>query len=226
MARKRLTTLQSQVKKEMRRIQAAAKRLEGQGFILPDNIYGRTLTRPTRKYLAELKKITPEILRYRSLWYHPGNGEVYKGGQGERIRRELNRTGEDISDRFTPANPNEYNGGMASPTTPDENRFWTREDERLYDLFMNELQHLPSPVALRLYEFLKNFEKKFGRDDLIQMMKEATEAGAVPTARQLISGDENEVYDAVSKFFYFLPEATAGWIREVMDDWQDTTIQY
>lgn len=221
MARKKPTALQSQVKKEMKRIKAAANRLAGQGFILPDNIYGRTLKRPTQKYLQELKKITPEILRYRSLWFNPTNEELYKGGQGERIRRELMRTGEDISERFTPVKPEEFAAKQESP-----NSYWTREDERLYDLFMNELMHLPSPVAFRLYEFLKNFEKKFGRDDLIQMMKEATEAGAVPTARQLISGDESEVYDAVSKFFYFLPEATASWIREVMDDWQDTTIQY
>ena len=62
MAKRKLTPIQQQYRKERRRIQNAMNRLEKQGYVLPEDLLPSMPKKITQASINRLKKITSESI--------------------------------------------------------------------------------------------------------------------------------------------------------------------
>lgn len=66
MKKRKLTSVQQQYKKERNRIQSAMRRLEKQGYVLPDDLLPSVPKKVTQASINRLKKITTEAIYKKS----------------------------------------------------------------------------------------------------------------------------------------------------------------
>lgn len=79
MAKRKLTPIKQQYRKERRRVQSAMRRLEKQGYVLPDDLLPSIPKKITQASINRLKKITSESIYKKSKKLDFETGEITPG---------------------------------------------------------------------------------------------------------------------------------------------------
>lgn len=205
------SSLHEQLTRQLNRVKKVKAALESQHYIVPDltELTGQIPTRLTPEYIKQLKKLTPEVIRYKSQWVDTETGELFSGGAGWRIMKGRKK-GQTITEQ--PVNINE---------TP-----YVDERDAAFESLLNTLMHLPNWRADKLRHLLEKYERDFGRKEMGAFLARAIRSGDMINYRLLASGSDGEVWENVSKFLSHLPDIGSHELEDIEEAFFDIEIDF
>lgn len=219
MAKRKLTPIQQQYRKERRRIQNAMNRLEKQGYVLPEDLLPSMPKKITQASINRLKKITSESIYKKSKKLDFETGEITPGIVA-RDKARSQRAKEAARRR-------EFKQEYASPQVytepPKYTTFPSGADIIINNFRTDVIGRFPESAGPILNRWLDGLLAQQDKEDVANMLETAVANGVVIDYK--VAYNTEALMGAIADFMDYL-DTTSGFKQDLMDtlefeeDWE------
>lgn len=219
MARRKLTSVQQQYKKERNRIQSAMRRLEKQGYVLPDDLLPSTPKKVTQASINRLKKITTEVIYKKSVRLDVETGEITPGivARDKARSQRAKETARRRSFKQEYASPEVYTEPPTYTTFP------SGADIIINNFRSDVIGRFPESAGPILNRWLDGLLAQQEKEDVANMLETAAANGVVIDYK--VAYNTEALMGAIADFMDYL-DTTSGFKQDLMDtlefeeDWE------
>ena len=219
MAKRKLTPIQQQYRKERRRIQNAMNRLEKQGYVLPEDLLPSMPKKVTQASINRLKKITSESIYKKSKKLDFETGEITPG-IAARDKARSQRAKEAARRR---AFKQEYVSPQVYTEPPQYTTFPSGADIIINNFRSDVIGRFPESAGPILNRWLDGLLAQQDKEDVANMLETAVANGVVIDYK--VAYNTEALMGAIADFMDYL-ETTSGFKQDLMDtlefeeDWE------
>lgn len=219
MKKRKLTSVQQQYKKERNRIQSAMRRLEKQGYVLPDDLLPSVPKKVTQASINRLKKITTEAIYKKSVRLDTETGEITPGivardkARSQRAKEAARRR----SFKQEYASPQFY-------TEPSQYTTFPSGADIIINNFRSDvIGRFPESAGPILNRWLDGLLAQQDKEDVANMLETAAANGVVIDYK--VAYNTEALMGAIADFMDYLG-TTSGFKQDLMDtlefeeDWE------
>ena len=219
MKNRKLTSVQQQYKKERNRIQSAMRRLEKQGYVLPDDLLPSTPKKVTQASINRLKKITTEVIYKKSVRLDVETGEITPGI----VARDKARSQRAKKAARSRAFKQEYVAPEVYIEPPTYTTFPSGADIIINNFRSDVIGRFPESAGPILNRWLDGLLAQQEKEDVANMLETAAENGVVIDYK--VAYNTEALMGAIADFMDYL-DTTSGFKQDLMDalefeeDWE------
>lgn len=219
MAKRKLTPIQQQYRKERRRIQNAMNRLEKQGYVLPEDLLPSMPKKVTQASINRLKKITSESIYKKSKKLDFETGEITPG-IAARDKARSQRAKEAARRR---AFKQEYVSPQVYTEPPQYTTFPSGADIIINNFRSDVIGRFPESAGPILNRWLDGLLAQQDKEDVANMLETAAANGVVIDYK--VAYNTEALMGAIADFMDYL-DTTSGFKQDLMDtlefeeDWE------
>lgn len=219
MAKRKLTPIQQQYRKERRRIQNAMNRLEKQGYVLPEDLLPSMPKKVTQASINRLKKITSESIYKKSKKLDFETGEI-TSGIAARDKARSQRAKEAARRRSF---KQEYVSPQFYTEPPQYTTFPSGADIIINNFRSDVIGRFPESAGPILNRWLDGLLAQQDKEDVANMLETAAANGVVIDYK--VAYNTEALMGAIADFMDYL-ETTSGFKQDLMDtlefeeDWE------
>lgn len=209
MAKRKLTPIQQQYRKERRRIQNAMNRLEKQGYVLPKDLLPSMPKKVTQGSINRLKKITSESIYKKSKKLDFETGEITPGIVArDKARRSFKQ---------------EYASPQFYTEPPQYTTFPSGADIIINNFRADVIGRFPESAGPILNRWLDDLLAQQDKEDVANMLETAAANGVVIDYK--VAYNTDALMGAIADFMDYL-DTTSGFKQDLMDslefveDWE------
>lgn len=218
MAKRKLTPIQQQYRKERRRIQNAMNRLDKQGYVLPEDLLPSIPKKVTQASINRLKKITSESIYKKSKKLDFETGEAIPGivardkARSQRAKEAARRR----SFKQEYVSPQFY-------TEPQYTTFPSGADIIISNFRSDVIGRFPESAGPILNRWLDGLLAQQDKEDVANMLETAAANGVVIDYK--VAYNTEALMGAIADFMDYL-DTTSGFKQDLMDtlefeeDWE------
>lgn len=217
---KKLTQLQLDYKKQVKRLKQAVRRAEKRGYIVPENVIPKQPKRITKKSVERLKKITTKEIYSKSEKLDFETGELIPG----EVARKQERS-ESAKKAAKTRKEKRYNAekGESEYYEPQYETFPSGADIIIGN-FKAEMTRFPEVAQPIVNKWLDRLLRDYSKEDVVEMLENAASQGL--GVDYSIAYREDLLLDRLSEMFDLLPGASTGNKIDIMEameyeeDWE------
>ena len=217
---KKLTQLQLDYKKQVKRLNQAVRRAEKRGYIVPENVIPKQPKRITKKSVERLKKITTKEIYSKSEKLDFETGELIPG----EVARKQERS-ESAKKAAKARKEKRYNAekGESEYYEPQYETFPSGADIIIGN-FKAEMTRFPEVAQPIVKKWLDRLLRDYSKEDVAEMLENAASQGL--GVDYSIAYREDLLLDRLSEMFDLLPGASTGNKIDIMEameyeeDWE------
>ncbi len=217
---KKLTQLQLDYKKQVKRLKQAVRRAEKRGYIVPENVIPKQPKRITKKSVERLKKITTKEIYSKSEKLDIETGELIPG----EVARKQERS-ESAKKAAKTRKEKRYNAekGESEYYEPQYETFPSGADIIIGN-FKAEMTRFPEVAQPIVNKWLDSLLRDYSKEDIAEMLENAASQGL--GVDYSIAYREDLLLDRLSEMFDLLPGASTGNKIDIMEameyeeDWE------
>lgn len=217
---KKLTQLQLDYKKQVKRLKQAVRRAEKKGYIVPENVIPKQPKRITKKSVERLKKITTKEIYSKSEKLDIETGELIPG----EVARKQERS-ESAKKAAKTRKEKRYNAekGESEYYEPQYETFPSGADIIIGN-FKAEMTRFPEVAQPIVNKWLDRLLRDYSKEDIAEMLENAASQGL--GVDYSIAYREDLLLDRLSEMFDLLPGASTGNKIDIMEameyeeDWE------
>lgn len=219
MKKRKLTSVQQQYKKERNRIQSAMRRLEKQGYVLPDDLLPSTPKKVTQASINRLKKITTESIYKKSVRLDVETGEITPGI----VARDKARSQRAKEAARRRAFKQEYVSPQVYTEPPQYTTFPSGADIIINNFRSDVIGRFPESAGPILNRWLDGLLAQQDKEDVANMLETAAANGVVIDYK--VAYNTEALMGAIADFMDYL-DTTSGFKQDLMDalefeeDWE------
>lgn len=219
MAKRKLTPIQQQYRKERRRIQNAMNRLEKQGYVLPEDLLPSMPKKVTQASINRLKKITSESIYKKSKKLDFETGEITPGI----VARDKARSQRAKEAARRRAFKQEYVSPQVYTEPPQYTTFPSGADIIISNFRSDVIGRFPESAGPILNRWLDGLLAQQDKEDVANMLETAAANGVVIDYK--VAYNTEALMGAIADFMDYL-ETTSGFKQDLMDtlefeeDWE------
>lgn len=219
MKTRKLTSAQQQYKKERNRIQSAMRRLEKQGYVLPDDLLPSTPKKVTQASINRLKKITTESIYKKSKKLDFETGEITPGI----VARDKARSQRAKEAARRRSFKQEYVSPQVYTEPPQYTTFPSGADIIINNFRSDVIGRFPESAGPILNRWLDGLLAQQDKEDVANMLETAAANGVVIDYK--VAYNTEALMGAIADFMDYL-ETTSGFKQDLMDtlefeeDWE------
>lgn len=219
MAKRKLTPIQQQYRKERRRIQNAMNRLEKQGYVLPEDLLPSMPKKVTQNSINRLKKITSESIYKKSKKFDFETGEITPGIVA-RDKARSQRAKEAARKR---AFKQEYVSPQVYTEPPQYTTFPSGADIIINNFRSDVIGRFPESAGPILNRWLDGLLAQQDKEDVANMLETAVANGVVIDYK--VAYNTEALMGAIADFMDYI-DTTSGFKQDLMDtlefeeDWE------
>ena len=219
MAKRKLTPIQQQYRKERRRIQNAMNRLEKQGYVLPEDLLPSMPKKVTQASINRLKKITSESIYKKSKKLDFETGEITPGI----VARDKARSQRAKEAARRRAFKQEYVSLQVYTEPPQYTTFPSGADIIINNFRSDVIGRFPELAGPILNRWLDGLLAQQDKEDVANMLETAAANGVVIDYK--VAYKTEALMGAIADFMDYL-DATSGFKQDLMDtlefeeDWE------
>ena len=219
MAKRKLTPIQQQYRKERRRIQNAMNRLEKQGYVLPEGLLPSMPKKITQASINRLKKITSESIYKKSKKLDFETGEITPGivardkARSQRAKKAARRR----------AFKQEYASPQVYTEPTQYTTFPSGADIIINNFRSDVIGRFPESAGPILNRWLDGLLAQQDKEDVANMLETAAANGVVIDYK--VAYNTEALMGAIADFMDYL-DTTSGFKQDLMDtiefeeDWE------
>lgn len=217
---KKLTQLQLDYKKQVKRLKQAVRRAEKRGYIVPENVIPKQPKRITKKSVERLKKITTKEIYSKSEKLDFETGELIPG----EVARKQERS-ESAKKAAKTRKEKRYNAEKG------ESEYYELQYETfpsgadiIIGNFKAEMTRFPEVAQPIVNKWLDRLLRDYSKEDVAEMLENAASQGL--GVDYSIAYREDLLLDRLSEMFDLLPGASTGNKIDIMEameyeeDWE------
>lgn len=217
---KKLTQLQLDYKKQVKRLKQAVRRAEKRGYIVPENVIPKQPKRITKKSVERLKKITPKEIYSKSEKLDFETGELIPG----EVARKQERS-EAAKKAAKTRKEKRYNAEKG------ESEYYEAQYETfpsgadiIIGNFRAEMSRFPEVAYPIVTQWLDRLLRDYSKEDVAEMLENAAAQGL--GVDYSIAYREDLLLDRLSEMLDLLPGASTGNKMDIMEameyeeDWE------
>lgn len=217
---KKLTQLQLDYKKQVKRLKQAVRRAEKRGYIVPENVIPKQPKRITKKSVERLKKITTDEIYSKSEKLDFETGELIPG----KVARKQERS-ESAKKAAKTRKEKRYNAekGESEYYEPQYETFPSGADIIIGN-FRAEMTRFPEVAYPIVTQWLDRLLRDYSKEDVAEMLENAAAQGL--GIDYSIAYREDLLLDRLSEMLELLPDASTGNKMDIMEaleyeeDWE------
>lgn len=217
---KKLTQLQLDYKKQVKRLKQAVRRAEKRGYIVPENVIPKQPKRITKKSVERLKKITTKEIYSKSEKLDFETGELIPG----EVARKQERS-ESAKKAAKTRKEKRYNAekGESEYYEPQYETFPSGADIIIGN-FKAEMTRFPEVAQPIVNQWLDRLLRDYSKEDVAEMLENASAQGL--GVDYSIAYREDLLLDRLSEMLDLLPGASTGNKIDIMEameyeeDWE------
>lgn len=219
MAKRKLTPIQQQYRKERRRIQNAMNRLEKQGYVLPEDLLPSMPKKITQASINRLKKITSESIYKKSKKLDFETGEITPGI----VARDKARSQRAKEAARRRAFKQEYASPQVYTEPPKYTTFPSGADIIINNFRSDVIGRFPESAGPILNRWLDDLLAQQDKEDVANMLETAAANGVVIDYK--VAYNTEALMGAIADFMNYL-DTTSGFKQDLMDtlefeeDWE------
>ncbi len=219
MAKRKLTPIQQQYRKERRRIQNAMNRLEKQGYVLPEDLLPSMPKKVTQASINRLKKITSESIYKKSKKLDFETGEITPGI----VARDKARSQRAKEAARRRAFKQEYVSPQVYTEPPQYTTFPSGADIIINNFRSDVIGRFPESAGPILNRWLDGLLAQQDKEDVANMLETAVANGVVIDYK--VAYNTEALMGAIADFMDYL-DTTSGFKQDLMDtlefeeDWE------
>lgn len=219
MAKRKLTPIQQQYRKERRRIQNAMNRLEKQGYVLPEDLLPSMPKKITQASINRLKKITSESIYKKSKKLDFETGEITPGI----VARDKARSQRAKEAARRRAFKQEYASPQVYTEPPKYTTFPSGADIIINNFRSDVIGRFPESAGPILNRWLDGLLAQQDKEDVANMLETAAANGVVIDYK--VAYNTEALMGAIADFMDYL-DTTSGFKQDLMDtlefeeDWE------
>lgn len=219
MAKRKLTPIQQQYRKERRRIQNAMNRLEKQGYVLPEDLLPSMPKKITQASINRLKKITSESIYKKSKKLDFETGEITPGI----VARDKARSQRAKEAARRRAFKQEYASPQVYTEPPKYTTFPSGADIIINNFRSDVIGRFPESAGPILNRWLDGLLAQQDKEDVANMLETAASNGVVIDYK--VAYNTEALMGAIADFMDYL-DTTSGFKQDLMDtlefeeDWE------
>ena len=219
MAKRKLTPIQQQYRKERRRIQNAMNRLEKQGYVLPEDLLPSMPKKVTQASINRLKKITSESIYKKSKKLDFETGEITPGI----VARDKARSQRAKEAARRRAFKQEYVSPQVYTEPPQYTTFPSGADIIINNFRSDVIGRFPESAGPILNRWLDGLLAQQDKEDVANMLETAAANGLVIDYK--VAYNTEALMGAIADFMDYL-DTTSGFKQDLMDtlefeeDWE------
>ena len=219
MKKRKLTSVQQQYKKERNRIQSAMRRLEKQGYVLPDDLLPSVPKKVTQASINRLKKITTEAIYKKSVRLDVETGEITPGI----VARDKARSQRAKEAARRRSFKQEYASPQFYTEPPQYTTFPSGADIIINNFRSDVIGRFPESAGPILNRWLDGLLAQQDKEDVANMLETAAANGVVIDYK--VAYNTEALMGAIADFMDYL-ETTSGFKQDLMDtlefeeDWE------
>lgn len=219
MAKRKLTPIQQQYRKERRRIQGAMKRLEKQGYVIPEDLLPSIPKKITQASINRLKKITSESIYKKSKYLDFETGEITPGI----VARDKARSQRAKKAARSGAFKQEYVAPEVYIEPPQYTTFPSGADIIINNFRTDVIGRFPESAGPILNRWLDGLLAQQDKEDVANMLETASANGVVIDYK--VAYNTEALMGAIADFMDYL-DTTPGFKQDLMDilefeeDWE------
>lgn len=219
MAKRKLTPIQQQYRKERRRIQNAMNRLEKQGYVLPEDLLPSIPKKVTQASINRLKKITSESIYKKSKKLDFETGEITPGI----VARDKARSQRAKEVARRRSFKQEYVSPQVYTEPPQYTTFPSGADIIINNFRSDVIGRFPESAGPILNRWLDGLLAQQDKEDVANMLETAAANGVVIDYK--VAYNTEALMGAIADFMDYL-DTTSGFKQDLMDalefeeDWE------
>lgn len=219
MAKRKLTPIQQQYRKERRRIQNAMNRLEKQGYVLPEDLLPSIPKKVTQSSINRLKKITSESIYKKSKKLDFETGEITPGI----VARDKARSQRAKEAARRRSFKQEYVSPQVYTEPPQYTTFPSGADIIINNFRSDVIGRFPESAGPILNRWLDGLLAQQDKEDVANMLETAAANGVVIDYK--VAYNTEALMGAIADFMNYL-DTTSGFKQDLMDtlefeeDWE------
>lgn len=219
MAKRKLTPIQQQYRKERRRIQNAMNRLDKQGYVLPEDLLPSIPKKVTQASINRLKKITSESIYKKSKKLDFETGETTPGI----VARDKARSQRAKEAARRRSFKQEYVSPQFYTEPPQYTTFPSGADIIISNFRSDVIGRFPESAGPILNRWLDGLLAQQDKEDVANMLETAVANGVVIDYK--VAYNTEALMGAIADFMDYL-ETTSGFKQDLMDtlefeeDWE------
>lgn len=219
MAKRKLTPIQQQYRKERRRIQNAMNRLEKQGYVLPEDLLPLIPKKVTQASINRLKKITSESIYKKSKKLDFETGEITPGI----VARDKARSQRAKEAARRRSFKQEYASPQFYTEPPQYTTFPSGADIIINNFRSDVIGRFPESAGPILNRWLDDLLAQQDKEDVANMLETAAANGVVIDYK--VAYNTEALMGAIADFMDYL-DTTSGFKQDLMDalefeeDWE------
>lgn len=219
MAKRKLTPIQQQYRKERRRIQNAMNRLEKQGYVLPEDLLPSIPKKVTQSSINRLKKITSESIYKKSKKLDFETGEITPGI----VARDKARSQRAKEAARRRSFKQEYVSPHVYTEPPQYTTFPSGADIIINNFRSDVIGRFPESAGPILNRWLDGLLAQQDKEDVANMLETAAANGVVIDYK--VAYNTEALMGAIADFMDYL-DTTSGFKQDLMDalefeeDWE------
>lgn len=219
MAKRKSTPIQQQYKKERNRIQSAMRRLEKQGYVLPDDLLPSVPKKVTQASINRLKKITTEAIYKKSVRLDVETGEITPGI----VARDKARSQRAKEVARRRSFKQEYASPQFYTEPPQYTTFPSGADIIINNFRSDVIGRFPESAGPILNRWLDDLLAQQDKEDVANMLETAAANGVVINYK--VAYNTEALMGAIADFMDYL-DTTSGFKQDLMDalefeeDWE------
>lgn len=219
MAKRKLTPIQQQYRKERRRIQNAMNRLEKQGYVLPEDLLPSMPKKVTQASINRLKKITSESIYKKSKKLDFETGEITPGI----VARDKARSQRAKEAARRRSFKQEYVSPQVYTEPPQYTTFPSGADIIINNFRSDVIGRFPESAGPILNRWLDGLLAQQDKEDVANMLETAAANGVLIDYK--VAYNTEALMGAIADFMDYL-DTTSGFKQDLMDtlefeeDWE------
>lgn len=219
MAKRKLTPIQQQYRKERRRIQNAMNRLEKQGYVLPEDLLPSIPKKVTQASINRLEKITSESIYKKSKKLDFETGETIPGI----VARDKARSQRAKEAARRRSFKQEYASPQFYTEPPQYTTFPSGADIIINNFRSDVIGRFPESAGPILNRWLDGLLAQQDKEDVANMLETAAANGVVIDYK--VAYNTEALMGAIADFMDYL-DTTSGFKQDLMDtlefeeDWE------
>ena len=219
MAKRKLTPIQQQYRKERRRIQNAMNRLDKQGYVLPEDLLPSIPKKVTQASINRLKKITSESIYKKSKKLDFETGEAIPGI----VARDKARSQRAKEAARRRSFKQEYVSPQFYTEPPQYTTFPSGTDIIISNFRSDVIGRFPESAGPILNRWLDGLLAQQDKEDVANMLETAAANGVVIDYK--VAYNTEALMGAIADFMDYL-DTTSGFKQDLMDtlefeeDWE------
>ena len=210
MAKRKLTPIQQQYRKERRRIQNAMNRLEKQGYVIPEDLLPSMPKKVTQASINRLKKITSESIYKKSKKLDFETGEITPGI----VARDKARSQRAKEAARRRAFKQEYVSPQVYTEPPQYTTFPSGADIIINNFRSDVIGRFPESAGPILNRWLDGLLAQQDKEDVANMLETAAANGVVIDYK--VAYNTEALMGAIADFMDYL-DTTSGFKQDLMD---------